>query len=102
MAKTSAREEDGKVRLNKYLAENGIASRRRADEMITKGDVMVDGEIVTELGLRVDPAKQRVEVDGVVLRAGGEPHRTYLLNKPSGVICTNDMREARRRAVDLI
>ena len=102
MAKAEGRADDGRVRLNKYLAENGIASRRRADELIAAGEVMVDGEIVTELGLKVDPARQRVEVDGVVLRPGGEAHRTYLLNKPTGVICTNDPREARRRAIDLI
>lgn len=90
------------VRLNKYLADNGIASRRACDQLIVEGEVMVDGEIVTELGTKVDPAKQRVEVDGVVLRPEGERPRYYLLNKPTGVICTNDPREGRKRAVDLI
>jgi len=92
----------GPVRLNKLLAENGIASRRAADKLITEGEVMVDGQIVTELGLKVDPDVQRVEVDGVVLRSGGERHRYYLLNKPAGVVCTNDVREHRPRAIDLI
>ena len=96
------REGRGLVRLNKYLADNGIASRRKSDELITEGEVMVDGEIVTELGTKVDPLSQRVEVDGVVLKPEGERHRYYLLNKPSGVICTNDRRESRPRAVDLI
>lgn len=90
------------VRLNRYLALNGIASRRRADEMIENGDVMVDDEIVTEMGLKIDPAVNRVEVDGVVLRADGERKRYYLLNKPSGVVCTNEKREYRPRAVDMI
>jgi 23S rRNA pseudouridine2605 synthase len=90
------------VRLNKYLADNGIASRRRADRLIAAGEVMVDGEIVTELGHKVDPERQRVEIDGVVLRPEGERHNYYLLNKPSGVVCTNDEREARPRAIDLI
>ena len=90
------------VRLNKYLADNGIASRRHADRLITAGEVMVDGEIVTELGHKVDPERQRVEVDGVVLRPEGERHNYYLLNKPAGVVCTNDVREARPRAIDLI
>ena len=97
-----APEEPSLVRLNKYLADNGVASRRRADELIAEGEVMVDGEIVTTLGFKVDPARQRVEVDGVVMRPEGERHQYYLLNKPSGVVCTNDRREARRRAVDLI
>ncbi len=93
---------DGKIRLNKLLALNGIASRRRADVLIAEGAVMVDGEIVTELGRRVDPENQNVEVDGVRMRAQGERQRYYLLNKPRGVVCTNDARESRPRAVDLI
>jgi len=91
-----------RVRLNRYLALNGIASRRHADRLIEEGEVMVDGEIVTELGLRIDPGRQRVEVDGVVLRPEGERRRYYLLNKPTGVVCTSDPRENRPRAVDLI
>ncbi|MDF1798448.1 MAG: pseudouridine synthase [Planctomycetota bacterium] len=90
------------VRLNKYLADNGIASRRRADQLIAGGEVMVDGHIVTELGTKVDPASQRVEWDGVILKPSGERHRYYLLNKPTGVVCTNDEKELRRRAWDLI
>ncbi len=93
---------DGRTRLNVYLARNGIASRRKADEMIASGEVLVDGEIVTELGTRIDPVSQRVEVNGVVLKPEGERHRYYLLNKPEGVVCTNDPREARPRAIDLI
>ena len=93
---------DGRIRLNKYLAQNGVASRRKADQLISEGEVMVDGEIMTELGYQVDPARQRVEIDGVVLRPEGERHRYYLLNKPSGVVCTSDVRETRPRAIDLI
>ena len=92
----------GLVRLNKYLADNGIASRRRADQLIADGQVMIDGELVTEVGTKVDPTAQRVEVDGVVLRPEGERHNYYLLNKPAGVVCTNDPRETRPRAIDLI
>lgn len=90
------------LRLNKFLAQNGIASRRKADELLAKGHVTVDGKIVTELGSRVDPHRQKVEVDGVVLKPTGERLAYYLLNKPKGVVCTNDVREARLRAVDLI
>lgn len=90
------------IRLNKFLAQNGIASRRGADQLIEKGHVFVDGELVTELGRRIDPATARVEVDGVVLQQEGEAPRYYLLNKPAGVVCTNDPREARPRAIDLV
>ena len=90
------------VRLNKYLASHGVGSRRRCDELISDGAVMVDGEIVTELGRKVDPEVQRVEVDGVVLRPDKIRHRYYLLNKPAGVVCTNDARESKPRAVDLV
>jgi len=90
------------VRLNKYLAANGIASRRRADELIANREVLVDGQIVSELGTKVDPATQRVEWDGIILSPSGAKHRYYLLNKPTGVVCTNDEKELRRRAWDLI
>jgi len=98
------RDDDGSelVRLNKFLADNGIASRRKADQLIVEGEVMIDGEIVTELGYKVDPHSQRVEIDGVVLRPEGARHNYYLLNKPAGVVCTSDPRETRPRAIDLI
>ena len=95
-------DDSGRIRLNRYLALNGIASRRAADALIADGEVMVDDEIVTELGTRIDPETQRVEVDGVVLRPAGERKRYYLLNKPAGVLCTNDPRENRTRAIDMI
>ena len=91
------------VRLNKYLAERGVASRRRCDELIAKGRVLVDGEPVSQLGSKIDPATARVEVEGQVFQPDSVTRlRYYLLNKPKGVICTNDRHEARRRAIDLI
>lgn len=104
-AGASAGEDDGEsplVRLNKYLASHGVASRRRSDELIVEGKVTIDGEIVTDLGLKVDPTVQTVEVDGVVLKPEQVRHRYYLLNKPAGVVCTNDHREQKPRAIDLI
>lgn len=89
------------VRLNKFLAERGVASRRRCDELIAGGLVMVDDQVVTRLGTRIDPARAKVEVDGVVLKPQAD-RRYYLLNKPRGVVCTNEVREARPRAIDLI
>lgn len=90
------------VRLNKYLADRGIASRRKCDELITAGAVSIDGEVVTELGTKVDPTTQTVEVAGEVLKPEGPSKRYYLLNKPKGVVCTNEEREPRMRAIDLI
>jgi 23S rRNA pseudouridine2605 synthase len=90
------------VRLNKLLADHGIASRRRCDELIAAGKVSVDGEVVTELGVKVDPARQKVDIDGVVLGAAATRPRYYLLHKPKGVVCTNERREPRTRAIDLV
>jgi 23S rRNA pseudouridine2605 synthase len=92
---------EGNVRLNKFLAERGVASRRKCDELIAGGLVMVDDRIVTTLGTRIDPERAKVEVDGVVLKPQRHK-RYYLLNKPKGVVCTNERREARPRAVDMI
>lgn len=94
--------DQGTVRLNKYLADHGVASRRACDELIAKGKVMVDDVPVTALGTKIDPTTQRVEVDGVVLKPEGGQRRYYLLNKPAGVVCTNEQREMRPRAIDLI
>jgi 23S rRNA pseudouridine2605 synthase len=75
------------VRLQKVLAQAGIASRRAAEEMIAQGRVSVDGEIVTEMGRRVDPAVAVIHVDG--MRAVVREDLLYLaLNKPRGVHST--------------
>jgi len=104
---SSAREEkatsqDGAVRLNKYVADHGVASRRACDELILEGKVMVDGAPVTRLGTKILPHEQRVEIDGFILRPENAKRRYYLLNKPAGVLCTNERRETRPRAIDLI
>ena len=94
--------EDG-IRLNKLLAEHGVASRRKADEIILEGHVSVDGVQVFELGLKVDPDVQVVELKGErLLSKTKERKQYYLLNKPSGVVCTNERREAKPKAIDLI
>ena len=90
------------VRLNKFLADNGVASRRRSDELILGGKVLVDGDVVTELGTKIDPRTQVVDVDGVILRSDPRERRYYILHKPAGVVCTNEVRETRPRAIDLI
>ncbi len=73
-------------RLQKVLASCGVASRRRSEELITEGRVRVDGRIVTELGTRVDPRRQRVEVDG--RRVVHDVLVYIVLHKPRGIMST--------------
>ncbi len=88
------------IRLQKYLAECGVASRRASEKLIVEGRVTVDGVVVTELGTKVDPGTQRVTCDG---RAVSLEEKVWLmLNKPVGVICTSEDPEGRERVIDLI
>jgi len=91
---------DGKVRLNHFLAKAGVCSRRNADELIATGRVEVNGEVVTELGVRVDPHEDDVRFDGSRLQP--EKAVYVLLNKPKGVVCTNAAHEQKKRVVDLL
>jgi len=74
------------VRLQKVLAQAGVASRRHAEELITSGRVSVGGKVVTTLGVRVDPARDTIEVDG--RRVAAEPLAYVLFHKPRGVVST--------------
>jgi 23S rRNA pseudouridine2605 synthase len=75
------------VRLNKFLAQAGVASRREADRMITVGRVSVNNTIVEELGTQIDPIKDSVRVDGQNVKK--EKEKIYLLlNKPAGYLVT--------------
>ncbi len=74
-------------RLQNVLAHAGIASRRKAAEIIAAGRVTVDGLVVREAGARVDPTVARIKVDGKPL-AGAERKRTIMLYKPAGVLST--------------
>ncbi|HEU0116467.1 MAG TPA: pseudouridine synthase [Thermomicrobiales bacterium] len=87
-------------RLQRVLAARGIGSRRKAEDLIRAGRVRVDGEIVTELGVRVDPRAARIEVDGRTLRS--QRLRYLLLNKPSGYITTASDERGRRTVLDLV
>ena len=86
------------LRLQKFLAAAGVGSRRHCEELITAGRIRVDGAVVTQLGTRVDPDRQRVELDGQVVRP--EPLRTYLADKPRGILCTSADPEGRPTIVD--
>ncbi len=88
-------------RLQKILAQAGIASRRGAEAFITEGRVQVNGEVVTELGTRADPHRDYIRVDGKLL-AGPEPQRYYMLNKPRGYVTTLDDPEGRPTVSQLL
>jgi len=90
----------GLVRLQKFLAEAGLGSRRSCEELILQGRVTVDGRKVTQLGTKVDPGRQEVRCDGEIVRPRKKVY--YLLNKPRGVVCTNRDERGRARAVDLL
>jgi 23S rRNA pseudouridine2605 synthase len=74
-------------RLQKILSKAGIASRRRAEEMIAEGRVMVNGQLVTTPGTKADAERDHIRVDGKLLQ-GAERHRYFLLNKPKGFVTT--------------
>ncbi|HMP02017.1 MAG TPA: pseudouridine synthase, partial [Gemmatales bacterium] len=86
-------------RLNKHLAASGFGSRRRCDELIQKGHVRLDGQIVTDPSTRVRPG-QEVTVDGQ--SAAAQKLTYWLLNKPKGYLCTNHDPAGRPRAIDLM
>jgi 23S rRNA pseudouridine2605 synthase len=89
-----------KQRLQKVLAAAGVDSRRRCEELILEGVVCVNGEVVDTLPAFVDPEHDVVTVNGVRLRAAKKVY--YLLNKPKGVICSNQDPQGRTRAIDLV
>ena len=86
-------------RLQKIISNSGIASRRKAEELIKEGRVKVDGVVVTELGTKVSK-KNIVEVDNV--KIGTEEKVYYLLNKPRAVVTTTSDEHGRKTVVDLI
>jgi len=88
------------VRLQKFLAEAGVASRRAAEGMIVEGRVAVNGETITELGTRIEPARDHVTLDGRPLRA---KRKLYIaLNKPPGFVSTRLDPEQRNTLGDLL
>lgn len=90
---------DGPVRLNRYIAQAGITSRRKADDLIAAGKVSVNGTVVTEMGTKVDPS-DRVEVEGQIINP--EPFDYVLLNKPKDTITTVDDERDRAIVMDLL
>ena len=87
-------------RLQKILAAAGVASRRKSEQFILDGRVRVNGKVVTELGAKADPRRDRVEVDGRAI--AGEAPVTVVLNKPRGVVSTASDPEGRETVIDLV
>jgi 23S rRNA pseudouridine2605 synthase len=87
------------IRLNKIIADAGVASRRAADQLITEGRVTVDGDVIKELGKRFDPEISEIKVDGESLKTNKS--KTYLaFHKPAGVISTMADPEGRKNLGD--
>ncbi len=87
-------------RLQKILANAGIGSRRHCEQLIATGHVTVNGKVVREMGVAVDPRESEVCYDGVPIREQKKVY--YLLNKPRGFVCSNRDELGRPRAVDLL
>ena len=97
--KISKQVEKDTIRLNKYIANSGICSRREADELITQGRVEVNGKVVTEMGYQVQKT-DRVVFDGQSITP--EKPVYVLLNKPKGYISTTKDEKARKTVMDLV
>jgi pseudouridine synthase len=90
------------VRLNKFLAHSGVCSRREADRLIEEGRIKVNGRVVDELGLKIDPARDRVVVGGRAIRGGDERPVYILLYKPAGQVVTVKDPFGRPTVMDLL
>jgi 23S rRNA pseudouridine2605 synthase len=94
------KEDDGLIRLNRYISNSGICSRRKADELIAAGVVSVNGVVVSELGQKVDPFKDEIRYNGELLKR--EKKVYVILNKPKDYITTTDDPQERKTVMQLV
>jgi len=99
-ARKKSAEDAGLIRLNRYISNAGICSRRKADELISAGVISVNGEVVSELGHKIDPNKDAVRYNGELLKR--EKMVYVLLNKPKDYITTTDDPQERRTVMQLV
>ncbi len=88
------------TRINKYISESGVASRRNAEEYIKQGRVTVNDKIVPGLSFKIDDEKDIVKIDGE--KISPRKHLYYLLNKPEGFITSTKDEKSRRVVTELI
>ncbi len=88
------------IRLQKYLAEAGIASRRKSEELILEGKIKVNNKVVKEVGTKINPDKDKVEYEGKIVKK--EEHIYILLNKPIGYVTTAKDQFGRDQVLDLV
>jgi pseudouridine synthase len=93
--------EGRRERLQKVLARAGVASRRESEKLILTGHVMVNGEVVRELGTKVDADTDEIRVDTELVKLPGRP-LTYLVNKPKGYLSTTKDEHGRKTVLDLL
>lgn len=91
---------DDQIRLNRYIANAGICSRRKADELIEAGVISVNGNVISELGFKVNPMKDEIRYNGELLKR--EKMVYVLLNKPKDYITTTDDPQERRTVMHLV
>ena len=89
-------------RLQKIIAAAGVASRRKAEELITSGHVQVNGTTITELGSKADAETDHIRVNGKLLQREQQRHVYLLLNKPKGYVTTMNDPEKRPTVMDLV
>jgi 23S rRNA pseudouridine2605 synthase len=91
-----------KIRLNKFLAESGCCSRRKADDFIQEGLVEVNGQKVTSLGLQIDPKLDEVTLLGTHIKPIAHPLVYYAFYKPKGIISTASDEQNRKKVTDFL
>lgn len=90
------------IRLQKFLASNGVASRRKCEELISQGKITVNGKIVTEFGTKINPEVDKIAYNGKIVENLTEDFIYILLNKPIGVVTTAKDQFGRESVLDLV